>query len=79
MGAREIDALERLTYHWRYQAPNVIERPLCGTTRVSSPTVRIVAFVYMTIVSSLDGISRLIIVGGLVAIVVIIEKRAPKP
>jgi hypothetical protein len=39
----------------------------------------IVAFVYRTIVSSLDGISRLIIVGGLVAILVIIEKRAPKP
>ena len=38
----------------------------------------IIALVYMTIVSSLDDISRLIIVGGLVALVVIIEKRAPK-
>jgi hypothetical protein len=38
----------------------------------------IVAFVYMTIVSSLDDISRLIIVCGLVAILVIVEKRAPK-
>jgi hypothetical protein len=39
----------------------------------------IVALVYMTIVSSLNDISRLIIVCGLVAIVVIIEKRVPKP
>ncbi len=39
----------------------------------------IVALVYMTIISSLNDISRLIIVCGLVAILVIIEKRAPKP
>jgi hypothetical protein len=39
----------------------------------------IIALVYMTIVSSLDDISRLIIVCGLVALWVIIEKRAPKP
>jgi hypothetical protein len=40
----------------------------------------IVAFVYRTIVSSLDGISRLIIVGGLVARLVIIEsvRRSPE-
>jgi hypothetical protein len=38
----------------------------------------IIALVYMTIVSSLDDISRLIIVCGLVALWVIIEKRAPK-
>ena len=37
-----------------------------------------IALVYMTIVSSLDDISRLIIVGALVALFVIIEKRAPK-
>jgi hypothetical protein len=36
----------------------------------------IVALVYKTIVSSLDDISRLIIVGALVALFVIIEKRA---
>ncbi len=35
----------------------------------------IVAVVYMTIVSSLDDISRLIIVCNLVALVVIFEKR----
>ena len=39
----------------------------------------IVALVYMTIVSSLDDLSRLIIICGLVALLVIIEKRAPKP
>ena len=39
----------------------------------------IVALVYMTIVSSLDDIGRLIIVCGLVAIFGIIEKRASKP
>ena len=39
----------------------------------------IVAVVYMTIISSLDDTSRLIIVGGLVTIFVIIAKRAPKP
>ena len=38
----------------------------------------IIALVYMTIVSSLDDISRLIIVVGLVAIFVIINKRAPR-
>jgi hypothetical protein len=38
----------------------------------------IVAFVFMTIVSSLDDISRLIIVCSLVALVVVIEKRVPK-
>lgn len=39
----------------------------------------IVAIVYMTIVSSLDDMSRLIIVCSLAALVVIFEKRAPKP
>jgi hypothetical protein len=39
----------------------------------------IVAIMYMTIVSSLDDISRLIIAVSLVALVVIFEKRAPKP
>jgi hypothetical protein len=39
----------------------------------------IIAIVYMTIVSSLDDISRLIIVGSLVTIFAIIAKRAPKP
>jgi hypothetical protein len=38
----------------------------------------IIALVYMTIVSSLDDISRLIIVCALVALFVIIERRAPK-
>ena len=38
----------------------------------------IVAFVYMTIVSSLDDVSRLIIVCGLVTLLVFIEKRLPK-
>ena len=39
----------------------------------------IVAIVYMTIVSSLDDMSRLIIVCCLVSLVVIFEKRASKP
>jgi hypothetical protein len=39
----------------------------------------IVAIVYMTIISSLDDISRLIIVCCLVALVAIFEKRASKP
>jgi hypothetical protein len=39
----------------------------------------IIALVYMTIVSPLDDISRLIIVCCLVALFVIIEKRAMKP
>ena len=39
----------------------------------------IIAVVYMTIVSALDDISRLIIVCGLFALFVIIAKRAPKP
>ena len=38
----------------------------------------LITLVYMTIVSSLDDISRLIIVCALVALFVIIEKRAPK-
>jgi hypothetical protein len=38
----------------------------------------IIAIMYMTIVSSLDDISRLIIVCSLAALVVIIEKRAPR-
>jgi hypothetical protein len=38
----------------------------------------IIALVYMTIVSSLDDISRLIIVCALVALFVIIERRTPK-
>ena len=38
----------------------------------------IVAFVFMTIVSTLDDISRLIIVCGLVALLVFIEKRVPR-
>jgi hypothetical protein len=36
----------------------------------------IVAMLYMTIVSSLDGISKLIIACSLAALVAIIEKRA---
>ena len=49
------------------------------------PNIRFIAYgaivtiVYMTIVSSLDDISRLIIVCSLVALLVIFEKRAPKP
>jgi hypothetical protein len=39
----------------------------------------IVALVYMTIVSSLDDISRLAIVCGLIAVSAIVERRAPKP
>ena len=38
----------------------------------------IIAIVYMTIVSSLDEISRLIIVCSLFVLMIIIEKRAPK-
>ena len=49
------------------------------------PNLRFIAFgaiiaaVFLTIVSSLDDISRLIIVVALVALFTIIERRAPKP
>jgi hypothetical protein len=72
-----IDAPKRFTYH--------------GGTRTDvdqkvamQPNIRfiaysaIIAIVYMTIVSSLDDISRLILVCSLFALMVIIEKRAPK-
>jgi hypothetical protein len=39
----------------------------------------IIALVYMTIVSSLNDISRLIIVCCLIALLAIFEKRTPKP
>jgi hypothetical protein len=39
----------------------------------------VVALVYLTIISSLDDISRLAIVCGLIAITVLIERGAPKP
>jgi hypothetical protein len=39
----------------------------------------IVAFVFMTIISSLDDVSKLVIVCGLIAVSVIIEQRTPKP
>ena len=39
----------------------------------------IVAFVFMTIVSALDDVSKLAIVCILITLSVIIEQRAPKP
>lgn len=39
----------------------------------------IVTFVYLTIISSLSDIGRLLIVCGLIAISVVIERQAPKP
>jgi hypothetical protein len=39
----------------------------------------VVAFVYMTIVSTLEDISRLLIVCGLLLVSVVIERQAPKP
>jgi hypothetical protein len=72
-----IDAPKRFTYHG-------IIAHRCSSEVAMQLNIRftasgaIIALVYMTIVSSLDDISRLIIVGGLVALVVIIEKRAPK-
>jgi hypothetical protein len=38
----------------------------------------VVTLVYMTIVSSLDEITKLVIVCGLIAVSVIIERRAQK-
>ncbi|HEU5100393.1 MAG TPA: hypothetical protein VFU22_15300 [Roseiflexaceae bacterium] len=39
----------------------------------------ILAFVYMTIISSLQDIGKLLIVCALIAVSVLLERQAPKP